>query len=1104
MRVAFRVVLMILTLFLVAQPATNRVVFDQANLEVAPMIMKNSSQSQTSIGFRMAGIEEEPSVAAGVTYQNITAITPEPMKFGSTGEEGLPELPVFAHLIGIPDQSGVRVEIISSSYQIIDNVDVMPSQPSPIEGSSEVPPFTKDEAFYQKNEFYPSNVVELGEPVICRDLRMIQTIVNPVQYNPVTRQLKVYTNVDYNLVYEGTDSRNAKVRHNNNISETFMPLYRSLVPNADEMLATYQPIRGGYLILVPDAFYDTVQALARWKHLKGYSVVVTKARQINSSGIPSTTQILNYIRTAYQTWAVPPEFVCIVGDESGLPTYFQDSPYSSYPSDHDYSCVDGTDYLSDVMVTRMSVSNLSNFRVAMWKAIIYDSNPFMGDPNMYSRGLSVGGNTAGGVTQRLTTLWVREQQLRHGFTQVDTAFCWTSSYSCAYNAQIHNSIINGTGITNVRGAGSSDGWWAPPYDIAHVDQLPGNNKLGIMAVLTCGTGDFGYPDCMAEHWIRVGTLPNNLKGGPGYYGVSDHNTHCKWNNPIMIGFNWAYLTEGIYNFASAAFRGKIEDYNTYPRFRGPGNWVEHYFHTYNTMGEPEMEIRTAAPMTFTATYTDTIPTGSSMLTINVLGDDHLPLEGAYVCLQKDTAAPDSEVFVGGRTDNHGDITLNFMTTVAGTMNATVTYHNYIPHKGVVVVESRAVAVNVNNIVIDDDNSGNSSGNNDGKVNPSETVEFAVELRNFGTTDNATNVSATLTSPNPDITITTPTQSYGEIAPGGIANSNKFAVHFANNLPHGERFILPLNITSDQGSWTGALPVDIKSMRFIVQATAYPNNSNGRLDPGDSSQIVFTLLNNGELDATSMTCVMTCPDTGVTILNSAASFGDIPIGGTGSNSGTPLIVRISPMMYQGHNLNFNLLLTSSNGSITNKVISIAVGNVATSDPMGPDNYGYYIYDNTDVNYPAHPTYSWTEISPYVSGPGTRVVFRGSNTDDNSEVVPLPFNLKYYGQNFSYALVSINGFMAFDTSRVDMGGNHWTAFDNSQIPEPAAPDGIIAPFWDDLEYAGNNGVFQYNDTTNHRYIIEWKNCTHAREPSHHPETFQMIILIQRLLPNSYGRL
>jgi hypothetical protein len=75
---------------------------------------------------------------------------------------------------------------------------------------------------------------------------------------------------------------------------------------------------------------------------------------------------------------------------------------------------------------------------------------------------------------------------------------------------------------------------------------------------------------------------------------------------------------------------------------------------------------------------------------------------------------------------------------------------------------------------------------------------------------------------------------------------------------------------------------------------------------------------------------------------------------------------------------------------------------------------------------------------------------------------------------------------------MQGHRWTVFHNEQIPDPAGPAGLIGPFWDDLMYTGNYGVFQYTDTLNHTFIIEWKRCTHASGTGEgSPETFQMII-------------
>jgi hypothetical protein len=1096
-----RVVLRVLMLFLLpamlrGAEASRQVILDETSLAAAPLEKTLSTTTQTGFSFRMAGVELSDKAVSTSNYQEVKAISNTPEKYGETGEEGLPDLPVYAQLVAIPDQAGVRVEIISSSFQIVENVDAFPTQAPEYYDESNDTPFSKNEDFYQRDEYYPSNVVEIGEPVILRDLRLIQAIVNPVQYNPVTRQLKVYTSVDYRLVYEGSDSRNQKLRHNNNIAESFLPIYRSIAPNADEMLASYQPIRGGYLIIAPSDFPDSlIQLLARWKHLKGYSVVLTHDNDINSGGNPTSAQIFNYIQNAYNSWAVPPEYVCLIGDTNEGVT---DYPYGgNYASDHDYSTVDGSDFLSDIMVTRMSMAN-DNLTVknTVYKDLVYEKTPYMGDAAYWTRGLCSAGNiTSGGApttSPRLNMLWAREQMLRHGYTRVDTSFGW-SVYDPG-PGQITAALNNGVGLFNYRGWGGSDHLGSPVYYISDFGAVSNNNKLSVLSSLTCGTGSYGGSGaCFGEVWIQAGASPTLLKGGPGFYGASELGTHSKFNNPLMLGYIWGIFEKNIHNFGQAALAGKLELYNTFPMANGPGSWVERYCHTFNTLGEPEFDIRTTTPQTMVVTYPSTMPVGSSMITVHVTGTGGTPLANAYVNLVKGRTS--EEVFVGGRTNSNGDISLNFATTVADTMFVTVSAINYIPHLGSTLIQASPAAVNVSAIALDDDNAGNSHGNSDGNANPSETIEFTVTLRNFGNTTTATNISATLTSPSPDIFITVPTQSYGSIAPGTTATSGKFAALLAPNISDGDRYILQLNITSDQGSWIGAVPVDIKNMMFQQTTLAYPGNPNNRLDPNETSQLVVSIQNLGGLAGTAISGVLSSSDTSIVILNGTASFGNIGIGATGSNSGAPFSVQAKAGTYNGRNVSFNLELTSSNGSVTERPFTLVIGMINSFDPIGPDSYGYYLYDNTDGAYSPCPIYNWQEISTT----GTRINFP-FNTDDDAEVISLPFDLHYYGQSFNYALVSINGFIAFDTTRYDSGNHHWSAFDNGQIPEPSAPDGIIAPFWDDLEYTSPGGVFRYYDSANHRFVIEWKDCSHPRSGSY--ETFELIIYDSAFYPTPTG--
>jgi hypothetical protein len=577
-----------------AMTAANDHVLEPANLDVASMQVFGSSQSGTQLGFRLAGVHIEDVELNGHIYQSVYPIGQDVEKFGQTAEEGLPDLPLYAHLIGIPDEAGVRIELLSSSYETLENYNIAPAQTPTLEGSDEVYPFVNNEEFYQRDEFYPLEVVELGEPLICRDLRMIQIVIHPIQYNPATKQLRVYTSIDYDVIYDGIDNRNVKTRRSNEISESFMPLYRALVPNADEILGAYEPVRGGYLIITPDVFEDSARVLGRWKHLKGYDVVVASASDVDPNGSsPTAGEIKSYIQDAYDTWDPPPAYVCIIGDVDILPDY----GYNGYTSDHPYSLVDGNDYLSDIMVTRMSVPLVwQTMRVAMYKAIKYEKEPYMGDPAYWLRGLSVAGNVYA-VTPRLTVLWARSQLLNHGFSQVDTVFSWAGIPGHPDvnpgPTPILNSMNHGVSMVSYRGWAGPSGWYNPSFSTTNLGQVQENNKIGVMASIVCGTGHFGYPECFGEKWIRMGSSPTSLKGGPGFYGSTNTGTHTKWNNPIMIGYYWALLEEGIHNFAMAAFRGKINQYNCFPSHNQPGGRIQEYHHTYNTLGEPELEVRTA-------------------------------------------------------------------------------------------------------------------------------------------------------------------------------------------------------------------------------------------------------------------------------------------------------------------------------------------------------------------------------------------------------------------------------------------------------------------------------------------------------------------------------
>ena len=92
-----------------------------------------------------------------------------------------------------------------------------------------------------------------------------------------------------------------------------------------------------------------------------------------------------------------------------------------------------------------------------------------------------------------------------------------------------------------------------------------------------------------------------------------------------------------------------------------------------------------------------------------------------------------------------------------------------------------------------------------------------------------------------------------------------------------------------------------------------------------------------------------------------------------------------------------------------------------------------------------------------------------TGDNvNRMVTLPFAVPYYGQIHDRVWVDSNGLLAF----VDPGGS-WPT--NRPIPNPAAPNAMVCPFWDDLEVLADSSVRTATVGTapDRRFVVEWRN-------------------------------
>ncbi|MDR2996996.1 MAG: S8 family serine peptidase, partial [Microbacterium sp.] len=131
---------------------------------------------------------------------------------------------------------------------------------------------------------------------------------------------------------------------------------------------------------------------------------------------------------------------------------------------------------------------------------------------------------------------------------------------------------------------------------------------------------------------------------------------------------------------------------------------------------------------------------------------------------------------------------------------------------------------------------------------------------------------------------------------------------------------------------------------------------------------------------------------------------------------------------------------------------------------------------DIALPARTDASGNACLPekfsWVKG-STKVAISG---DEDAATVKLPFSVNFYGINYSSAAVTTNGLVNFAGARLG-------DYANSALPTTAAPNSIIAAYWDDLVIDKKASVQTTTSGTagKRTFAIMWNNASLAADPA-----------------------
>jgi hypothetical protein len=257
-------------------------------------------------------------------------------------QKGAPDLLKLSSSVIIPDMAKMKVEIISSDYTEVQNISIAPSKGNLYRNinPSDVPFFYGD--VYSQNNFYPGNLASLQTPYIFRDYRGQSVWFYPFQYNPVTKVLRVYSEIVVKISEDRGTGENVFVRTKPaaKTDAEFKEIYSGHFSNYSQFKYNAVDETGNMLIISYAAYMSAMQPFVNWKIRKGIAVDMVSVTTAGSTAAAIKTYIVNY----YNTHNL--KFVLIVGDAPQVPTLNA----SGGASDPSYGYIIGSDSYPDVFL----------------------------------------------------------------------------------------------------------------------------------------------------------------------------------------------------------------------------------------------------------------------------------------------------------------------------------------------------------------------------------------------------------------------------------------------------------------------------------------------------------------------------------------------------------------------------------------------------------------------------------------------------------------------------------------------------------------------------------------------------------------------------------
>lgn len=553
-------------------------------------------------------------------------------------EKGAPALPEFHQTIQLPQKGNPTIQLTNSTFVEYANIEVLPSKGTL---KRNIDPSSIPYSFgsvYLQNSFYPSVIVDKENPFAWRSLRGMVLDISPIQYNPLTKVLRVYSHIELKVSY------NEQVNGINELNGSTDPVLKSLQNRMvlNPVFEKYTPKEetGTMLVIAPVAYTEEITPFVNWKNQKGIRT------ELVSTDITGTTDaaILAYIQNYYATH---PDllFLLLVGDDSSIPshTYGMSGGENLY-SDSYYGQLVGSDYYPELFVGRFSGSE-SQVTTMVTRTLEYEKTPAAGA--WMENAIGLGSNEGTGIGNDGEADWqhlrnIRTKLMNYGYNSVyefyDSSHGGDDAAGNPNSTIILPAVNSGVGLFNYTGHGDVNLCVTGNFTSNNINSATNNGMYPFVISVACNNGTFINQTCISETWLRAS---NN--GSPtGAIAAAGSSILMAWAEPMQTQDEMTELIAETYPtnhktlLGGLFYNSQMSMLENYPS----GNGIE-VMQTWVLFGDPSAQFRNKETMAMVINAPGNISQTTTSIQVNC------DVEGALVAISQNNILLGYGTVVGG-------------------------------------------------------------------------------------------------------------------------------------------------------------------------------------------------------------------------------------------------------------------------------------------------------------------------------------------------------------------------------------------------------------------------------------------------------------------------